>query len=292
MYKTLLCAFPLALLAACEVRFEAEGDGGGPDEAPVAVSLTETEAREAVWQVNRISRPDAASAEVIDLSTDITIGDRIDLITDRWQEFWENQAPCNTVTFAGNIVTIDFGTLEDACVFDGHTYAGIDTITLTQILDFDADLRVDHDWDGFTNGTVTMTGHTGVYWNGEGARHSELDYVVTNFVDDTSIEVVGQQTIRRLDEALPVAEGGFQLDGDRTWDDGSGAWTMELNELSLLVDDASPHAGDVVITGPQGKQMTIAFSRVDDDTTQAIVTGPEGEVFVVRITAEGELSVD
>jgi hypothetical protein len=290
MSKTPLFGLSLVLLAACEVSIER--DGRDDPDPVVEVALTETEAREAVYEVNRISRPDAASAEVIDLSTDITIGDRIDTIVDRWQAFWESQAPCNTVTLLGNVITVDFGTLDDSCTFDGNTYAGVDTITLTQILDFDSDLRVDHEWDGFTDGTVSLTGHTGVYWSGEGLRHAEADYVVTNFVDDTAIEVTGQHTISRLDPALPVAEGGFALDGERSWDGGSGGWTLQMNELALMLDDASPHDGDVLVTGPQGREMTIEYSRIDADTTRAVVTGPEGNVFVFRITAEGELNVD
>jgi hypothetical protein len=285
MLRVLMFAAPTALLLACDTNLQ------GGKLSVVDEEISESDARSIVDQVNLVSRSDIANVELIEVSTDLTVGERIEAIVDRWHAFWISQAPCNEVTFDGDVITVDFGELEDECVYAGETYSGVDRITLTQIADAEADLRVDHEWSAFTNGEVRIDGTTGVTWSLAGLKALDNVLTITNFVDQTVIDLEGHHTFERLDPDLPAREGGFEVNGDRSWDDGSGEWTASLNELQLMFDDASPFAGNVVITSPAGVQFTVVYSRVDDDTTRATVTGSMGELFVFEISPDGGATI-
>jgi hypothetical protein len=287
MLRSLLVAVPITVVAACDSDDD-YGDVRGHDDS-IQDELTEPEARVALAYVNDVSRPDLASAEVVDITTDATVGERIAATARRWREFWQSQGPCNDVMVDGNVVVIDFGTLDDACAFAGRTYAGVDTITLGGFDDGDDDFRLHHDLDGFTNGTISLTGEKWVFWRGEGARHVEADFTVTNLETAEMIDISTRHTMRRLDPALTMADGGFVLNGDRSWDDGSGTWTMQMNRLAFELDDPGPHHGGVVVRNPIGRELRIRYSRVDEDTIRAVVRGPGGDVLVFRVSVEGEV---
>jgi hypothetical protein len=288
MLRTLWIATPIALLAACD-----SGDDGGylRDEQPVVCDeLTEPEARAAIAQVDEVTRPDRASVEIVDVTADVTVGERLAAAANRWRAFFASQQPCTDVSVDRNVVTVDFGTLDDECAFAGRTYAGVDTITVTRLRDQDDDLQVRHDLDGFTNGEISITGEKTVYRTGDGGRGVRADYTVLDLDTARSLDVLSQHTLRPLDPALPISEGGFRLNGDRSWTDGvSGEWRLAMNHLAFFLDDAAPHDGNVVLTNPVGRTLTIRFSQVDDDTTRAVVRGPRGDTIVFRITVDGDV---
>src|SRR5688500_6558491 len=112
------------------------------------------EALDALDQVNRSGRGDQATSEVIEVSTDFTIGGALEDAAAIIADFWESQAPCTTVTWSGATTTVDYGTLDDACAFEGRTYAGVNTITVQSTTQ--GEREVPHDWDTFTEGFVTV----------------------------------------------------------------------------------------------------------------------------------------
>ena len=118
--------------------------------------VTTGEALEAIGELNRSGVGEEATTGVIEISTDVTIGDRLESAAEALADFWRSQADCTTVTVAGPLVTIDYGTLADSCVWNGHTYAGVNTIG---IVDTTAGaLEVEHTWTGFTDGDVQVDG--------------------------------------------------------------------------------------------------------------------------------------
>lgn len=286
MSRTLWIA---TLLAACD-----SDDGGAyleSRDAPlVGDPVTEPEARAAMAAVDEITRTDRASAEVIDVTADLTVGERIDAAARRWRAFFASQQPCTEVSVDGNVVIVDFGTLDDECAFAGRTYAGVDTITFGEVADGDPDLLVQHELDGFTDGEIGISGRKTVYRTGEGGRGVRAEYDVLDLETARSVDVVSEHTIRPLDPAVPISESGFRLDGDRSWTDGTaGGWHVAMNGLALELDDAGPHDGSVVVTNPIGRELRIRYSRVDEDTTRAVVTGPRGDTVVFEISVDGDV---
>lgn len=269
---------PVVLLAACVT------DEGLPDDDGVALA----EAREAVYEANVSASADRATADGIEVSTEFAPGDEpgaLGTIAD----FWESQEACTTVSVDGNVITVDFGTLDDNCEFDGRTYAGLDTISVMSVDPLG--LAVQHDWNQFTNGNVTLDGSAAVTWIGdEQTRHVVTDFVFANFVDASIVEVRGNHVTGRIDPDVPVRIGGFTLDGVREWTSASGDWTLDMTALELRPQDPAPQAGTVELTNPAGNTLTIAYERIDDHTIAATVVGPSGLRHVFHIDANGEIT--
>lgn len=272
---------PAVLLAACgttEPAPNGEDDGVGLEEARVAV-----------LEANVSASADRATADSIDVSTELGAGGgEIAQATGLIADFWQSQEPCSRVTVDGSEIIVDYGTLEDDCEFEGRTYAGIDTI---QVLSLDPlGMAVTHDWNQFTNGNVTLDGNASVTWIGnDQTRHVETDYVFANFVDASIVEVRGDHLTRRLDPELPVREGGFVLDGTRDWTSASGDWSIDMIALEIRPQDPAPQAGTVELTNPGGNTLTIAYERIDEDTIAATVVGRNGLRHLFHIEADGSI---
>lgn len=269
---------PAVLLAACVTEPSSQNDeGDGYDEA-----------RAAVAEANLSAGADRATAEGIEISTQLGDGDRIEDATSLIADFWRSQAACTTVTVDGAAIVVDYGTLEDDCEFDGHTYAGVDTINVLSIDPLGMGVR--HEWNQFTNGNVTLDGTANVAWIGdEETRHVSTDYVFANFVDPSIVEVRGDHVTRRIDPDVPVREGGFVLDGTRDWTSPSGDWSLDMTGLEIRPQDPAPQAGTVELTNPAGTTLTIAYERIDEDTIAATVVGRNGLRHLFHIEADGEI---
>lgn len=268
----LLTAAPAAWLAGCGVDSD----------------VTVEDARAAVREFDASSRSDLTTAPLVEVSTDVTIGEAIEDALDDIASFWESQAPCTAVSLDATGITVDFGSLDDNCLFNGHTFAGLDHISFDNLLV--GDLQVHHAVDQLTNGDVTLDGDADVTWQGDGeGRNVAIDYTIADFVDANLVEVTGEHTIARLDPALPVWDGGFTLDGTRSWTRGRATWSVDMDGLELLPTDAAPQAGDVVVTDPKGRELAITYGRLDGDTVTATVTLPSGKVVVFFVTPDGEV---
>ncbi|MEQ1502099.1 MAG: hypothetical protein ABMB14_07700 [Myxococcota bacterium] len=267
--RNILMAIPVVLVG-CVL------DGPNKDE------LTPAEAKTAIESLNQTARSDNASAAIVDVTTDVTVGDPLSAIIGGVSDFWESQAPCTAVSVGGDTLTLDFGSLADDCTFAGHTYAGIDTVAFTAV--DPGTMKVMHTFDAFTNGNVTIDGTTDVTWTGDDdwTRHVESDYVFANFVDPTLVEVHSEHTVSRLDPAVPIRDGGFVLSGTRDWTvDDHNDWSMTMNDLKLMIDDAAPFAGTAEVVTPDDRNLSIVYDRLDDGTITATVTGEGGNKSLV-----------
>jgi hypothetical protein len=278
MRHTWLIAPFAVLYAACEPAVAED----------VQSSLTSEEAREAVGRMGELARADLFTVHFVEVSTDGTVGDRIEERMQRMRAFFASQAHCTTVSLEGDTVILDFGTLEDECVFRGHTYAGVDAITYDEDVELDR-LNVKHEFEGFTNGEITLDGELGVRWNDrKDLRRVATDYTLTDFEGAELVTVHSDHTLTRLDPAQGFWEGGFGLDGSREWIINGKTWTTEMRGIEVLMTDPAPMAGTLRVTNPDGDQMDIRY-RKDGDLIFARVIGVEGQVWVFVIHSDGEI---
>ncbi|MCB9688955.1 MAG: hypothetical protein H6735_28190 [Alphaproteobacteria bacterium] len=267
-------AFPLALLvlAAC-------------DDEEMGVF----EALAALGQVNESARGEQATSEVVEVSTDFTIGDAVIDAAQAIGDFWESQAPCTVVTTDGALVTIDYGTLDDDCVYNHHTYAGVNTV---EVVDTTlGSLQVEHTWNGFSNGDVQVDGGAEVTWSGADlSRRVVTDHTWTDLKDPSNVvEVHGDHVTAPMETGVTFWDFGFTLDGTREWTTEGETWSLEMADMELRMLDPAPQAGTVDLIAPNGKTLTIAYDRVDEDTISATLIGVRGGDRVYHISRLGQV---
>ena len=274
--RTLLLALPLA---GCFDK--------GTDEP-----MTLEEARHALEQSVSSARVESSSSEVVEISTSFTMGAALEEAAEELHDWFVSQMPCSTVTRDGATVTVDFGTLDDACVYDGHTYSGV--LTLTVDATDAAELVVTHGWQDMTNGDLTLNGGATVAWSAADlTRHVEHDAVWDDGV--RTLEGTGDRLQGLIDADQGLA-GGIVVDGVRDWevvasetDDPLGAWHLDIEDVQMRGQDPVPQAGSYVLLNPDGKDLTMQFERVDDDTIRVTLLGMrEDHMFLVTATGEVE----
>jgi len=152
----ILFAIPIAGLAACSKD--------GKSLADSAQSLVKKEVKAAVHLVDHAAKSEGGMGAVVELTTDRSAGERLQDRFQRIQALLASQAPCSKVSQDDQgIVTIDFGKLDDQCLFHGHTYAGMVRIRFDQMGD-GPDFAVHYEWDGFTDGTHVLDGTRDATW--------------------------------------------------------------------------------------------------------------------------------
>ncbi len=250
-------------------------------------SMSRVEALEALGEVNRSSRGDQATEAVVEVSTDFTVGGALEAAASTVAEFWETQAPCTDVTLEGAVLTVDYGTLADACTFRGRTYAGVNTVEVRSTSP--GSLEVLHDWSAFTDGRVTVDGGATVTWSApEGTRRVQTAHTWTDDAEGLVVDVVGDHEQGLLDADAGLL-GGFTMDGTREWTSDGDVWALDMTGLEIRLIDPAPQAGQTTVTSPSGKSLQVSYSRVDEDTIQAVLSGVRGGDRTVHISALGQL---
>jgi len=248
--------------------------------------MTVLEALDALEQSHSSARGEQATSGVIEISTDFTIGAALEAAAQTIADFWASQVDCAEVTLEGNTLTVDYGGLEDDCVFQGHTYAGVNTVTVVSTAE--GDLEVLHTWGGFSNGDVQVDGGATVTWSGaDRTRRVVTEHTWTGVHDGAAVDVWGDHVQGELEAGVPVWESGFTLEGERTWT-SEGDWAMDMTALELRMIDPAPQAGEIAVTNPGGKVLMVTYERVDEDTIQATLSGLRGGDRAYHITALGQ----
>ena len=251
-----------------------------------AEPLTQAEARDAFSETVSSARAEAETTEIIEVSTSFTIGAAVEDAAEELRAFWESQAPCAVVSRDGASVTVDFGDLSDACTYNGHTYAGIARVTVERT--DEGDVQVSHEWEGLTNGLVTVDGGADVTWSGgeDPSRHIVHDLVWSDAT--RSGESTGDRTQTLIDAEQGIT-AGIEINGVRGWTSDSGTWDLDIDGVAVRGQDPIPQAGVYTLTTPADKVLTMSFERVDDDTISMTVSGIRGGDKVWLVTAEGEV---
>lgn len=245
--------------------------------------LTYSEAQQALEETVASTKSEVVATEIITLTTSFTIGQAVEDAAEELRSFVASQVPCSTVTLENATVTIDFGTLDDACTFNGHTYAGVASVHIER--NDMGDVVVSHEWADLTNGDVTLDGGATVTWSfDDGTRHVAHDAVWSD--GKRSVHATGDRTQRLIDPELGLA-GGIQIDGARTWDASGKVWDLQIEGVQMRGQDPVPQAGQYTLTTPEDKEMGILFERIDEDTIRVTFTGLKKEhVFEVNSTGK------
>lgn len=245
--------------------------------------LTLAEAQEALDAAVASGEGEAATTEIIEISTSFTIGAAVQQAADELRGFLASQIPCSTVTLDNATVTVDFGSLGDACTFNGHTYAGIVQISIAR--NDMGNVEVNHAWKDLTNGKVTLNGDAKVTWStAEGTRRVEHHAVWNS--GSTTVDASGDRTMSLVDPSAGLA-GGVQIDGTRSWTLASGDWDLQIDGVQMRGQDPVPQAGTYTLTTPKDKVLTLNFERIDASTIQVTFTGTRNE-HVIKVKSTGK----
>lgn len=257
----------LPLLAAC-----------GPAE------LTQAEAREALTQVVSAARGESATNEVIEVSTEFTLGQAAADAAEELRAWWASQAPCATVSREGATVTVDFGDLSDDCTYNEHSYGGLATITLSRVET--GSVQVDWGFQAMTDGEVVVDGDATVTWAGGENPSRRVVHDLSWDHDGEIIDATGDRTISLIDPELGLSEG-IRIDGVRGWLYEDQDWTLEIDQVEARPTDPVPQSGAYLLTTPAGKTATLSFLRLDEDTIQVTFSGVRGGDRVYEVSRYG-----
>lgn len=252
-HTPLIAICTVALLAACD-------NADVPDD----------EMRSAVDEIVATGAAQDVESDLLELTTlddgDEPTRDRHGL-RDRMHALIASQIPCSTITTVGeDTLVIDFGTLDDECTFRDRTWAGV--VTIAYASEADAVVAT-HDFDGITDGRVTIDGSATVTRTGE-SRH-----IVTDFTFDgpeRGFTVKSDRVQTPLD-----GDEGVHIDGTRDFAGEHGERHVDIEGVEVRRGDSVPQAGSFAITRGDGRELTMSFARIDDETIAVTVDGPKGE---------------
>jgi len=270
MRTTFLIAAFLSL-NACLLR--TSGDG-----------MTTSQASEALDEASVSAQASELTSASIDVSTNFTIGEAAEQAAQDLSAFIQSQLPCASITLSGNTLAVVYGANPGACTYDGHTFSGSETISISPN---GTGVEVDHTWTKFSDGVVTVSGTANVTWDAVNpSRHVVHSLDWTRVWDNRTGHGTADLTQTPLSGGVVV---GFQESGTRTWTGESGEWTLDVNDVQVRWADPVPQSGSYVLTTPDAKTATLSFSRVDASTIAVELTSGNS-TFTFDVTETGQTS--
>jgi len=234
--------------------------------------LTHAEAQSALEESQASSAADALTAANIEVSTSFTLGSGLAQAATEISAAIQSQLPCADVTLADATLTVEWGVNPGNCSYRGHTFTGESSISVQK--NENDEVLVHHEWNGLSNGVVTVYGSADVTWSASAkSRHvvhqASWTYLPTGRTGTGS----GDRTQTPLDGDLSV---GIAVSGTRSWTGKDGKWDLAIDNVEWRWDDPLPQAGSYSLATPFDKSVTLAFSRADGDTVAVTVTGAKG----------------
>lgn len=255
--------------------------------APVALvaceppPMTASEQVEAVNLTVETARMDAATNDIIEVTTTFTLGQAAADAAEELRAFWASQAECATVTAEAGVLTVDFGTTE-GCTWNGRSWTGQARVEVVSAGEGEA--VIEHTWTDLSNGVGTVNGGATVTWSAaEASRRVEVD--ATWDGPEHTLDVSSDRTIARIEPGGPIGSG-IVIDGTREWTlDGTATWTQTIDGLEMRAADPAPQAGFIEIINPNSRMLRLSFERVDEDTIA--ITAEARRTRTWHVTAAG-----
>ena len=257
----------ITTLAGCPRRGEGEG-------------FTRAEAQEALEEAQGSAASEDLMVASVEISTSFTIGGAVENAASELRAFLAAELPCAEITLEGATLTVEYGALPGNCTYRGHEFSGTTSVTVEA--NSTSDVRVHHEWIGFSNGVVTLDGTADVTWNFDAkSRHVVHKAEWTHLATGRTGTGEGDRVQRPL--AGGIAEG-FVVDGSRSWTGNMGRrWDLAIDSVEMRWVDPVPQAGMYTLESPAGKTLSLGFSRVDADTIEVTITGPRGRSFSFNV---------
>lgn len=213
--------------------------------------------------------------DTVEVETTFTIGDAVRARAERIREFIQSQVDCAeyTIDDSGTLTT-EYGAIEgEDCEYLGHQYSGTHSITVDRITN--EEVLVAHEWDQFSDRSVTVTGWAEVTWNRKDrSRHieHELRWQSNSPTDQRGGRGSGDRTQTVLEDGLLV---GIEVNGTREWEGKLGSWNLDIDGIEMRWADPVPQDGTWTLTTPfDGKELILDFDRQDENTIE--VTAESG----------------
>jgi hypothetical protein len=272
---TFACLVPLVTFAVSGCK----KDEGEP--------LTTAEASQALEETSIDGEATNLTSGSIEISTSFTIGQAVETAAQEIKDFVSKQLPCAKIELSGPTLSVEYGALPGTCTYKGLTYSGKHTITVTK--NDMGDVVVDHEWSELSNTRVKVTGTAHVTWSfADQSRRVEHELTWTRISDGLTGTGTGDRTQTVLKGGLLE---GIQIDGSRSWKSDRGQWDLGIDGVQVRWVDPVPQAGKYTLSTPQGKALTMTFTRVDEATIKVTVaSGDKSFDFDVKQIAAADPS--
>ena len=233
--------------------------------------LTWGEAKEALEESSLSTQATTLVSGTVEISTNFTIGQAVEAAAAELRTFIESQLPCAAITLENATLSIEYGAKPGSCVYNGQTYSGKHSVTLTR--NEEGNVQVNHTWNEISNQKIAVSGTAVVTWSlADKSRHVEHQLSWTRLSDGRTATGSGNRTQTAL--AGGVLEG-IQVDGTRTWTGQTGAWETSINSVQMRWVDPVPQSGSYAIVTPKDKTLSMSFHRMDDDTIKVTIASGE-----------------
>ncbi|MBX3128890.1 MAG: hypothetical protein KF718_19395 [Polyangiaceae bacterium] len=259
--------------------------GGCPPPKDDTKRLTWAEAQEAVKEAALASQAENLTSVTVEISTSFTIGQAVENAAAEVRAFIESQLPCAEVGLDGATLTVQYGAKAGSCTYRGHTFSGTHSITIASA--GGGQLEVQHTWTGLSNGRVTLDGTAAVTWDLQAKTRRVVHTADWKRVaDGYAVTGSGDRTQSLLEGGL--AEG-IQVDGARSWETPKGNWDLAIDGVQMRWVDPVPQAGSYTLATPRGRNLSMSFERLDEDTITVTVSGGSNS-FDFNVTKIGAVS--
>ncbi len=248
--------------------------------------MTALEMRAAVQEVVENGQVQQLENGVVEITTDFTIGDGVQQIRDHIAQVLAACAQTTVTAMDDVSIHIDFGPASDPCEFDGKRYSGVVDLVITRDGE---DVTVAHTYQGLSNGTYTLDGDKTVTWTSGGGTKvlRTIDSNVGWTGPNGPVDHTSQRTMI-FSDFLGGPEAPITIDGNHHWTRDGDAWALDMNEVEFRLVDPVPQDGSFVLTIPNGKEGTLSFERVDEDTIAVqFSTGLRSRTF--HVTRSGQV---
>lgn len=248
-------------------------------------ALTGSEALQSLEEVVLSTQMTVLTSGSVEIATNFTIGQAAEAAAEELGVFIESQMPCAEITLVDATLTIEYGVNPGNCEYNGQEYSGSHSITVVSASL--GNLVVDHEWEDFSNGKISVTGTATVTWSSETSSRNvvhELDW--TRIIDGKVTTGGGDRTHTVLNGSL---FNGFSSDGNRYWNSDRGDWNLDIDNVEIRWEDPVPQAGTYTLDTPFDKSASLSFERLDDDTIEVTVASGEEE-FSFEVSKLGTVS--